>query len=76
VNVVEERSLKTYIYDSVVKTNNYRSYSKIKDIVWCNILQTVKPKEAGKVLPLVHTIISNAKGSLLNVHDRISTKYA
>lgn len=32
VNVVEGRSLKTYRYDSVVKTNNYRSYSKIKDI--------------------------------------------
>ena len=63
-------------YDTVVKTDNYSSYSKIKENVWCHIPQKVNPKDAGKVLPWVHTMISNAKRTLLGVHHMISTKYA
>lgn len=63
-------------YDTVVKTDNYSSYSKIKEQVWCHIPQNVRPKEAGKVLPWVHTMISNAKRTLLGIHHMISTKYA
>jgi hypothetical protein len=62
-------------YDTVVKTDNYSSYSKIKENVWCHIPQKVNPKDAGKVLPWVHTMISNAKRTLLGVHHMISTKY-
>lgn len=61
--------------DTVVKTDNYRSYSRIKDYVWCHIAQTVKPEEAGKVLPWVHTMIANAKRTMLGVHHMISKKY-
>jgi transposase-like protein len=61
--------------DSVVKTDNYRSYSRIKDNVWRHIAQQVKPKEAGKVLPWVHTMISNAKRTLLGAHHIVSKKY-
>ena len=73
---VGEKVSENIKYDSVVKTDNYRSYSKIKDSVWCQIPQSVKPKDAGKVLPWVHTMISNAKRTLLGVHHMISTKYA
>src|SRR5664280_1284285 len=73
---VVEKVSENIKYDSVVKTDNYRSYSKIKDNVWCHIPQTVRPKDAGKVLPWVHTMISNAKRTLLGVHHMISTKYA
>jgi hypothetical protein len=62
-------------YDTVAKTDNYRSYSKKKEQGWCHIPKNVNPKEAGKVLPWVHTIISNAKPTLLGVHNMISTKY-
>jgi hypothetical protein len=73
---VGEKVSENIKYDSVVKTDNYRSYSKIKDNVWCHIPQTVRPKDAGKVLPWVHTMISYAKRTLLGVHHMISTKYA
>src|SRR5665648_365476 len=45
-------------YDTVVKTDTYSSYSKIKEHVLCHISQTVGPKDAIKVLPWVHTMIS------------------
>jgi transposase-like protein len=61
--------------DSVVKTDNYSSYSKIKEQVWCHFASTVKPKDAGKILPWVHTAISNAKRTLLGAHHMVSMKY-
>ena len=63
-------------YDTVVKTDNYTSYSKLKDQVWCHMPQKVSPKEAGKVLPWVHTMIANAKRTLLGIHHMISNKYS
>lgn len=62
-------------YDTVVKTDHYASYSKLKAHVWCHISQKVSPKDSGKVLPWVHTMISNAKRTLLGVPHMISTKY-
>lgn len=73
---VGEKVSENIQYDTVVKTDNYRSYSKIKEQVWCHIPQTIKPKDAGKALPWVHTMISNAKRTLLGVHHMISAKYA
>ena len=72
---VGEKVSENIKYDTVVKTDNYTSYSKIKEQVWCHIPQKVNPKDAGKVLPWVHTMISNAKRTLLGVHHMISTKY-
>ena len=40
-----------------------------------HISQNVGPKDAIKVLPWVHTMISNAKRTLLGVHHMISKKY-
>jgi hypothetical protein len=73
---VGEKVSENIKYDTVVKTDNYRSYSKIKEHVWCHIPQKVNPKDAGKVLPWVHMMISNAKRTLLGVHHMISTKYS
>jgi transposase-like protein len=73
---VGEKVSENIQYDTVVKTDNYRSYSKIKEQVWCHIPLTIKPKDAGMVLPWVHTMISNAKRTLLGVHHMISAKYA
>ena len=72
---VGEKVSENIKYDTVVKTDNYSSYSKIKENVWCHISQKVNSKDAGKVLPWVHTMISNAKRTLLGVHHMISTKY-
>jgi hypothetical protein len=62
--------------ESVVKTDNYTSYTRIKDHVWCHIPQKVKPEDAGKILPWVHTMIANAKRTMLGVHHMVSKKYA
>jgi len=62
-------------YSSVVKTDHYASYNKIKETVWTYIPTKVPPKEASKVLPWVHTMIANAKRTLLGVHHMISKKY-
>jgi hypothetical protein len=73
---VGKKVAENIIPGSVVKTDNYTSYSKLKDLVWCHIPQKVKPEDAGKVLPWVHTMISNAKRTMLGVHHMISKKYA
>jgi protein tyrosine/serine phosphatase len=75
-HTVGEKVSENIKYDSVVKTDNYSSYSKIKDNVWCHKPQKESPKDAGKVLPWVHIMISNAKRTLLGAHHMISTKYA
>jgi len=72
---VGEKVSENIKYNTVVKTDNYSSYSKIKDHVWCHIPQNVSPKDTGKVLPWVHTMISNAKRTFLGVYHMISTKY-
>ena len=61
--------------ESVVKTDNYSSYSGIKNNVWCHFASCVKPKDASKVLPWVHTAISNVKRSLLGTYHMVSMKY-
>lgn len=60
---------------SLIKTDNYKVYKNIKELVWCHQPATVKPKEAAKALPWVHTMISNAKRNLLGIHHMISKKY-
>ncbi len=62
-------------YNSLVKTDNYKSYTNLKGLVWVHQAETVMPKEAAKVLPWIHTMISNAKRNLLGIHHMISKKY-
>ena len=61
--------------ESLVKTDNFKSYCGVKDKVWVHQASTVEPKQAGIVLPWVHTMISNAKRNLLGIHHMISKKY-
>ena len=72
---IEEQVVKNIEYDSLVKTDNYRSYSNLKDLVWVHQARRVEPADASKVLPWVHTMISNAKRNLLGIHHMISKKY-
>jgi len=62
-------------YDSVIKTDNYSSYTGIKENVWTHIPEKSDIKGSDKILPWVHTMISNAKRSLLGVHHMVSKKY-
>jgi len=41
---IGEKVSKNIETDSVVKTNNYISYSKLKDLVWCHIPQKSNQK--------------------------------
>lgn len=61
--------------DSLIKTDNYKGYTNLKKQVWVHQAETVSPRDAEKVLPWVHTMISNAKRSLLGIHHMISKKY-
>lgn len=62
-------------YDSVVKTDNYTSFVNLKENVWTHHAKNTNPEEPEKMLTWVHTIISNAKRSLLGVHHMVSKKY-
>lgn len=71
-----EHQVSTHIDpSSLIKTDNYKGYGNVKDIVWSHQAETVKPKDIEKVLPWVHIMISNAKRSLLGIHHMISKKY-
>jgi len=72
---VEQRVKENINPDSIVKTDKYSSYSKVKENVWRHFAQLVKPTDAGKVLPWVHTMISNSKRTLLGAHHMVSKKY-
>ena len=61
--------------ESIVKSDDYSSYSNIKNLVDIHVKRSVKPKEASKYLPWVHTMIANAKRTLLGIHHMVSNKY-
>jgi len=62
-------------YDSVIKTDKYTSYANIKENVWTHLPEKPATKDTEKALPWVHTMISNAKRSLLGIHHMVSKKY-
>ncbi len=61
--------------NSIVVTDQFRSYSRLNEHVWVHDPHKVNPKQAGKILPWVHTMISNAKRTLLGIHHMVSKKY-
>jgi hypothetical protein len=61
--------------ESMVKTDNYTSDTRIKDHVWCHFPRKVKPDQTGKIFPWVHTMIANAKRTMLGVHHMVYKKY-
>jgi transposase-like protein len=58
-----------------LKTDGWKGFNKFKEISKKHIQQVVKPKEASKVLPWVHTMISNAKRSFLGVNHQMQDEY-
>jgi len=61
--------------NSIIVSDDFRSYSKLKDHVWVHEAHKVSPKESGKIIPWVHTMISNAKRTLLGIYHMVSKKY-
>lgn len=71
-----EREVKENIKkDSVVKTDDFRSYSKLDTIVWRHFPSKVPKEELKTAFPWVHTMISNAKRNLLGINHMTSKKY-
>jgi hypothetical protein len=61
--------------ESTVYIDNWRGYNKITDVVNSHVQKTVKPKESMKILPWVHTVISNSKKMFLGIHHSVNQKY-
>jgi len=73
--MVEQKVKENNIGASVVKTNNYTSYIRIKEYIWCQIPSKVKLEDAGKIFPFIHTMIANAKRIIVLGHQMLSKKY-
>jgi len=61
--------------EAKVISDNYSSFQKIGEVVETHVHTTIPSKEAHKILPWVHTTISNAKRLLLGVHHSTNKKY-
>lgn len=61
--------------DSVVVTDSYAGYNKLPEVVKEHRKLKVKPTEAHKLLPWVHSCIGNAKRELLGTHHSIGKDY-
>lgn len=62
--------------NTTAKTDGYKGYSKLKDIIREHEIVVVKDKtKIDKVFPWVHTCISNAKRLLLGIHHSIKSIY-
>jgi len=59
-----------------VKTDGYRGYSRLKEVVSDHSVEVVYDKtKVSKTFPWVHIAISNAKRLLLGIHHSINSKY-
>jgi hypothetical protein len=62
--------------DTTAKTDGYKAYSKLQNIIRGHEVVVVKDKtKIDKVFPWVHTCISNAKRLLLGIHHGIKSIY-
>ena len=61
--------------DSVITSDDSKSYTNFNTLVKGHIHQVIEPKQVGKILPWVHIAISNAKRLLLDVYHDISPDY-
>lgn len=74
-DTIDKVAKETLSKESIVISDNFRSFSGIKKIVSKHLSVTLPPKMADKVLPWVHTSISNAKRQLLGTHGGVKTDY-
>ncbi len=56
-------------------TDGMPGFARLKDVVSQHKYSIVPKKEAGKTLPWVHTVISNAKRLFLGIHHSIGKDY-
>ncbi len=61
--------------NSVVKTDDFRSYSKLSENVWCHFPRKVPKDKLEAAFPWVHTMISNAKRNFNGINHMTSRKY-
>ena len=59
---------------SIIKTDGSNSYNDFKEN-YIHKQKVVEKKESSKLLPWVHTTISNAKKLLLDIHHRIDDDF-
>ena len=60
-----------------IRSDGWRSYGKVakqRDLEYCKVVLR-DPKAAGKLLPWVHRVISNAKAVIRGAHRGISEKH-
>ena len=62
-------------HESVVKSDDFRSYSKINEMVWHHYPTKIPKEELDKAFPWVHTMISNAKRNFLGINHMTSRKH-
>lgn len=60
---------------STMKTDGWRGFNKFKEIDRQHRKHIVPSNQASKVLPWVHTMISNLKRSLLGINHKIGDEY-
>lgn len=63
------------IHDATVKTDGWRGFNQLKEVVNKHVSKVVPPQDASKALPWVHTMISNTKRNLLGIHHNIKDIY-
>lgn len=61
--------------NTVVKTDDFRSYSRVNEVVWRHLSIKVPKQQLEKAFPWVHTVISNAKRNLLGINHMTSRKH-
>ena len=61
--------------ESTLLSDGYRSYNRLKEVIKNHKQMVIPASEAHKVLPWVHTIISNAKSLFLGIHHSIRREY-
>ena len=62
-------------FSSIIKSDGWRGFNRITEVSSKHIKKIVPPKDASKVLPWVHTMISNAKRNLLGMNHKIKDIY-
>jgi hypothetical protein len=74
-NAVEQAMEGSVSERSTIKTDGFRSYSKLKGIYKKHIARVIPPTEAHKILPCVHTTIGNVKRMINGIYHHVSDTY-
>lgn len=64
-STINEETEEKIVPQSIVKTDGWRDFKHLKEVVNKHISQIVPPQEASKALLWVHTMIPNTKRNLL-----------